>query len=219
MNTIKAIIFIAVIVSSISCKKENVKYTVSGKILKDCSYIPLANSSFFLLDGNKEFSTEDDKIYPFSTDEKGRFCVEYESFNSNSLSIRNSDGGIIHFEGNKNLDIGNVMVYPKAKYELSLKFNNSYNVGDTLLVRSGLEALHKIAYPFRDTTLSVDSIIHKPVGIPASIKYKDIVYFPLSFLIHSGQRSASSFQVKKQGDSLFTFVSCSSFNPIEISID
>lgn len=150
------IIYILLLFILLSCEKEEINATVSGRIVIDCIGTPLANIN---LKARVQITSinigPDFDYYSFSTDANGNFSVK----------IKKRGGMEIEKNGNTIIDgipvigdinIGTFNTFPTSSFVYRIKVNNSYNVGDTLQlsIHQGINRI-TIPAPLFDTIFPV----------------------------------------------------------------
>ncbi|MEN8927780.1 MAG: hypothetical protein ABF242_10590 [Flavobacteriales bacterium] len=201
-----------------SCKKENsntkIDVTITGKIVTDCAGTPFANQNFVLLKKNTAFIGNKRKEVAFSTDNEGNFKAEFPPTDFGSevfIRIGNSGGGsILSFNTTTDLNIGTLNTTPKASYQIKIKVNNPYNVGDTLIInnhKGGGARVYKFAAPFSDTIIEVVNNYSNSLQIPRLENINQVHVVSTTSVI-SGISGTSSFSVKLNKSNTLYFEGC-----------
>lgn len=116
----------------LSCEKEEINATVTGRIVTDCVGSPLANTN--LKARVKVTSIKigpDYDYYYFSTDADGNFSIKIKK--RGGMEIEKNGSTILDgIPVNDNINIGTYNAYPTTSFVYRIKVNNPYNVGDTL---------------------------------------------------------------------------------------
>lgn len=215
----KNIIYIIISVLILfSCKKEDDKITISGKIVKDCSEMPFANQSFLYYNYGVPGIYEGQEQIVFCTDDEGNFSLECSPSgikNEVELSLGANGGvGFILFNTEIDLNLGTLIIEKKVDYELKIKVNKPYVLGDTLCIyanfESGSTIRYKVPAPFVDTTITIINDFTGDYYIP-SIENKNKLLINTGYSVYS---SGSGITFVKQ-DSSFKFLLESCQNSIQ----
>ncbi|MEN8927779.1 MAG: hypothetical protein ABF242_10585 [Flavobacteriales bacterium] len=215
-----------------SCKKEtnrnssSSKIIVSGKIVTDCAGTPFANQNFVLLKKNTAFIGNNRKEVAFSTDNEGNFKAEFPPTDFGSevfIRIGNSGGGsILSFNSETDLNIGTLNTSPEASYQIKIKVNNPYSLGDTLRIGNyngvGFTS-YKFPAPLSDTILNVAYNYSNGLQIP-TFDHINKVQVRSSPLVYSGIMGTSSFTYKMEKNLNFYLDGCqSNVQDVIVTID
>lgn len=153
---------LTVITILFSCKKEEPiaekKYTLSGQLFDTCNGAPLANDTLiFKMSKWRWIANDIIETAIIKTDSEGYFKYSYtfkEELNQAVLKDKKGKD-IIELKPNNSYNFGKFVVNPVSNYQYQLKFNNTYQMGDTLYISylKSADSIIKIAAPFKDTLL------------------------------------------------------------------
>ncbi|MBW6484357.1 MAG: hypothetical protein K0B10_15040 [Vicingaceae bacterium] len=158
----KKILYIlaAIVISITGCEKEEnkEKMMLSGRILKDCSGVPLANFGLEAIVSTRRIVKATDYYY-FDTDANGNFNLLIEEIGTVVLRAAAGAKLLDDIPGTQSeLNLGTFMASPSTSFVYRIKVNNPYNVGDTLYFSlppfTPLKG-HVIAAPLQDSTFGL----------------------------------------------------------------
>ena len=186
-----------------SCKKdklENEPKTITGRIVQDCTMVPLANSPIkLLISESQAFTGSDVSIYDFTSDANGSFSYTVDNPPVTFISELRFGGttikGVVPKSTNSK-NLGELIARPTANFVVKLKVNNPYSVGDTLFIKDFSTMMNvKISAPFTDhtfnTTYNYSSIQNR------ILTNKDLVEIKSSFIIYNGSQNSGSYNELK----------------------
>ena len=142
-----------------SCKREEVEYTLKGRLLSNCSGTPFANQPITLKqDLTSGLSVQGGTLDETTTDSEGYFVFTYKDDNGEPLSINQSGLIIEEIPVSKALDIGSVVINPICKIVYRIKVVNPYTINDTLvchdIANPSIQGI-RVAGPLHDTTFGI----------------------------------------------------------------
>ena len=184
-----------------SCKKdklENEPKTITGRIVQDCTMVPLANSPIkLLISESQAFTGSDVSIYDFTSDANGNFSYTVDNPPVTFISELRFGGttikGVVPKSTNSK-NLGELIARPTANFVVKLKINNSYGLGDTLSLANydNLFQSIKIAAPFKDTVFLPNYNYSSPTS-NNTLSNKNSVIIANGHEIFSGISGTSSF--------------------------
>lgn len=120
-----------------NCKKKffkREKFTVTGRIYKNCNEVAANTTFYFVFDSNYPFKT-DDPIY-FTTDVNGFFSYDFEKRRNNMVSISSSiqrNKNFYRFKLNdESVDLGIIKQSVSSQLVIKLKTNHLISNLDTI---------------------------------------------------------------------------------------
>lgn len=138
-----------------SCKKESSKtFSISGRMLEDCSQQPYANKeiSFFQRIGADWVGqTSGGELGTTMTDANGNFTFKYKPQNSNDIRIQEAAGFgfnpiIENIPSGENVKNLNFFRNPRYKLQVILNVTNPRQTGDTLFI-TDYSGIYYLKYP------------------------------------------------------------------------
>ena len=173
-----------------SCKKETEPIektiTLTGKIVLNCAGDPMANQNIelwlYLPDINFE-------ILDVKTDANGNFSWTFDKPKELiQIAIRPGGGGDILTFNPKHRNLGTIIATPKCNVVMKIKVNNSYSLGDTLLLKDFPNqpfSVVRIPAPFRDTILTT-AYNYSELRWPETFEQKNTTYVSTKKYVFNG---------------------------------
>ena len=182
-----------------SCKKEepiSTTTTYTGKLVKDCSLIPMPNASITVFIREPQSFGSNTIIEQYTTDANGNFSFTINLDNGKYVNEIRLGGANITPDGPNSNNMGTIIASPTANFVVKLKVNNPYSVGDTLFIKDFSTMMNvKISAPFTDhtfnTTYNYSSIQNR------ILTNKDLVEIKSSFIIYNGSQNSGSYNELK----------------------
>lgn len=151
-----AIVLILLSAILISCRKEKQEFTISGKLMLNCSGQPMSNEKIFVVQSNDGVNFNSDELGETSTDADGNFTIKYLTGNfrdNDYIELKTAAGAgfadlMVGIPPGKNITDLKLYLQPTTNLKVNIQVSKSYNPGDTLMLSDRrLPGYHLVKIP------------------------------------------------------------------------